>query len=169
MKTTNLLFIILIIILLPIIILFLIRAFSEKQLDDVSPEIPCEPELLNKADVFYIIPKFNNKSIAENKEWCKEILKLNKKLALHGIYHTYHEFLTTKNQDYFQEGVTLFEHCFNQKPKTFKPPQLKISKTNKQLIKKSGMKLHTYFNQITHKVYHCNDSGKFPNWVVDLI
>ena len=28
--------------------------------------------------------------------------------------------------------------------------------------------LKTLFNQITHKVYHCNDTGKFPNWLINL-
>ena len=41
-----------------ILILFLVRALSDKQLDDVSPGIPCEKDLMKKADVFYIIPKF---------------------------------------------------------------------------------------------------------------
>ena len=130
-----------------IIILFLIRLFSKKQLDDASPEIPCEQSLLKKADIIYVIPKFNNKSIAENKSWCEQIKKLNKKLALHGVYHTYNEFLEERDEEYLNEGISVFEQCFNETPKRFKPPQLKMSKNNKRLIKQK-MNLNLVFNQM---------------------
>jgi len=145
-----------------IITLFLIRLFSEKQLDDVSPEISCERDLLKKADVLYVIPNFNNKSIAENKSWCEQIKELDKKLAMHGVYHAYNEFLEDRNENYLNEGISIFEQCFNLSPKKFKPPQLEISKNNKKLIKQK-MNLDALFNQIFHKVYHCNDTGKFSN------
>jgi hypothetical protein len=166
MKKRFVLVIILIIFLLAIT-LFLIRFFSEKQLDDVSPEIPCEKELLEKADILYIIPKFENKSIADNKKWCEEISALNKTLALHGVYHTYKEFLVDRNEEYLQEGIDIFRDCFNINPTRFKPPHLKISKSNKNVINKR-MKPDLTLNQILHKVYHCNDSGKLPNWFMNL-
>lgn len=144
------------------VILFLIRAFSEKQLDDVSPGIQCDKRLLEKADKLFIIPKFNDKNISEDKQWCKEILSLNKKLALHGVYHTYNEFGINRNEEYLEKGVLEFKSCFNQTPSEFKPPYLIISRNNKKLIKKY-MKLDLYFNQIFHKVYHCKDTGKFSN------
>ena len=150
-----------------IFILLFIRMFSSRQLDDVSPEISCSDELLKKADVFYIIPKFNNKSISENNEWCLEIVDMNKELGLHGVKHTYHEFLTDRDDAYLLEGVDIFEKCFGFAPKRFKPPQLKISKNNKLLVKRM-MKLDLVLNQIFHKVYHCDDSGRFPNWFIDL-
>ena len=153
--------------LLVIVVFFFIRFFSPKQLDDVSPEIPCDKELLDKADILYVIPKFNNKSISENKSWCKEIYSLNKTLALHGVYHTYKEFLRDRDEEYLQEGIDIFKECFNFTPRRFKPPQLEISKKNKRLVKRK-MKLDLFFNQIFHKVYHCNDSGRFPNWFIDL-
>jgi len=153
-------------ILLLIIVLFLIRFFSEKQIDDVSPEIPCEPSLLKKVDVLYVIPKFNDKSIAENKSWCEQIKGLDKKLAMHGVYHTYNEFLEDRNEEYLNEGITIFEQCFGFYPEKFKPPQLEISKNNKKLIKQK-MNLDALFNQIFHKVYHCNDSGGASNNLVD--
>ena len=150
--------------------IFVIRLFSAKHLDDVSPEVPCDLELLEKADILYVIPKFNNQSIADNKEWCQVILKIeegkNKELALHGVYHTYHEFLEDRGEDYLQEGVLIFEECFGFKPERFKPPQLKISKNNKELIK-NNFKLDLF--PVLHKVYHCNDSGFLPNWVADIV
>lgn len=152
-----------------IILLFFIRLFSEKQLDDVSPDIPCSSELLLKADKLFIIPKFNNQSIAENSEWCNYILSLNKSLALHGLIHKYKEFSKDKTKEDIQEAISIFEKCFNLSPTEFKPPQLAISRNNKDLIKKQmKMKLNLNLNQLFHKVYHCNDTGKFPNWVIDV-
>ncbi len=156
-----------IILLVLMVIVFLIRLLSEKQLDDVSPEIQCNENLMKKADIYYIIPKLNNKSIAENKEWCEQILNYDKKLAMHGIYHTYQEFLENRDEEYLQQGIDIFKQCFGFYPKEFKPPQMKISKDNKRLIK-SKMKLISYFNQILHKIYHCNDTGKFSNKFNDL-
>ena len=54
-KRVNLIVIFLIIMLVILalaIILFLIRAFSSKQLDDVSPGIQCDKELLEKNGVY---------------------------------------------------------------------------------------------------------------------
>lgn len=147
--------------------LFLIRAFSEKHLDDVSPGIPCELELLNKADVFYVIPKFENKSISDNKIWCSWISGMGKRLAMHGVYHAYNEFLTDRSLDYVLEGEKIFEECFGFKPEEFKPPQLAISKNNTKMIK-FKYKLRITFDHVLHKAYHCNDTGVLKNWLIDL-
>jgi len=65
------------IILAVLIGLLIFRAFSAKELDDVSPGIPCDKNLLEKSDILYVIPLFENASIAENKTWCTEILDMN--------------------------------------------------------------------------------------------
>jgi hypothetical protein len=163
----NIFLIIILIIFALAISLFLIRTFSSKQLDDVSPEIQCDSKLLEKADILYIIPKYNNKSISNNTQWCNQISSLNKTLALHGFYHTYNEFGVNRNKEYLEEGIIEFKNCFNEKPEKFKPPQTSITKDNKFLIK-NKMEFDSLPNQIFHKVYHCNDTGKFPNWFMDL-
>ena len=155
-------------IILLISILFLIRLTSPKEIDDVSPEIPCSQNYLEKSTILWVIPKFNNKPISENQTWCQEILNLNKTLGLHGITHEFQEFNTNKNQEYLEEGIKIFEDCFGFKPDMFKPPQLKISSENKKLIKKNGIKLKLNFNQIIHKVYHCENTGTFSNKIIDL-
>jgi len=155
------------VLLILILSLFLTRALLPKQLDDVSPEIQCDKELLEKADVFYVVPKYNNVSISDNKAWCNEILSMNKKLALHGVYHTYREFITDRDDKYLQEGIDIFEACFNKKPEIFKSPQIMISKNNKELIKQK-MKIDLKLNQVFHKVYHCEDTGIFSNRIIDI-
>jgi len=168
MSKKKTLYLILLIILLIIILLFSIRLILPSQIDDISPEIACEKKLLEKAEIYYIIPKLNNKQISENKEWCNQILNTKKQLALHGVFHTYQEFKANKNQEYLNQGLTEFNNCFNQNPKRFKPPQLKISKQNKKLIKNNNLNLDIRFNQLFHKVYHCQDTGLFPNWLIDI-
>ncbi len=132
-----------------------IRLLSSKEIDDVTPAFFCTEELLEKSDILFVIPKFNNNSISENKEWCEYILSLNKTLGLHGVYHEYREFKTDRNQDYLQQGIDEFKECFGYEPEIFKPPQLKISKANKKLIKENNMRLKTVPNKIIHKIYHC--------------
>ena len=151
-----------------LITVFVIRLISARHLDDVTPEIPCDKKLLNKADILYVIPNFNNKSMGENKEWCNMILNLNKTLGLHGIYHTYKEFQIDRNISYLVEGELSFEKCFEFKPERFKPSQLSISKSNKEMIKQK-YKLDVLPGVGFHKVYHCNDTGRLPNWLINLI
>lgn len=156
------------IILFLVLVFFFIRLLSPREIDDVSLEIPCiEIEKYNP-DILWVIPKFNGVLISKNQTWCKQILALNKTLGMHGVTHEYEEFAANKSQEYLEEGIQIFKECFGQKPTMFKPPQLKISNKNKELITSSNLTLKTYVHQITHKVYHCNDSGKYKNWFINL-
>jgi predicted deacetylase len=147
-----------------IFFLFLIRGFSLKHLDDISPEIYCEENILRESDVYFVIPKFNNKSISDNPKWCEEIKNSGKILGLHGVYHTYEEFNIDRSEEYLQEGIDIFEKCFGYKPSLFKPPQLKITKENKKIMKSFGMIVYTPLKNVFHKAYHCSDTGLLPNW-----
>lgn len=167
-KTSKIILFILIVLLLLLSFIFLFRIFSSRQLDDVSPQIQCDKDLLEKADVLFVIPKFNNISIAENKTWCNYILSLNKTLAMHGVYHAYNEFYTDRNQAYVDEGREEFYKCFGFYPKEFKTPQLAITNNNKKLIQ-SQMKFDGYLNQFFHKAYHCSDTGRLSNKIIDVI
>lgn len=144
--------------------LFFIRLVLPSQLDDVSPNVFCEEDLMELADVYYVIPKFENVSIDE--EWCNEILKREKKLEMHGVYHTYHEFEVFRSEEYFNEGVDIFEECFGFRPMKFKPGQLVLGKENNWI--RDEMEVDLIWNQIFHKVYHCGDTGFFPNWLIRI-
>ncbi len=87
------------IIFLLLLTLFFIRSFSSREIDDVSSEIPCNKEYLEKSDILWVIPKFNNKPISKNPEWCDYILSLNKTLGLHGVTHEFEEFGIKKNKE----------------------------------------------------------------------
>ncbi len=150
------------------ILLLIYRALSSRHLDDLHPDIPCEEKLIKKSDYLAVIPLYNNKSIAKDKKWCDYIKSFNKTLILHGVYHTFNEFNDKRDYEYVETGIKEFEKCFGYKPSEFKPPQVSISEKNKALLEKSGFKVYTRLNQITHKVYHCSDDGMFPNWLINL-
>ena len=151
-----------------ILTLFFIRFFSPREIDDVSPEIYCEKDYIKKIAILWVIPLFNNSPISENKEWCKEILSLNKTIGMHGVYHTYKELNFEIDEEYIKKGMLEFEKCFLFKPKIFKPSHLAISKNNKKIIKNLGIKYYGEINQNIHKVYHCSDTGRFTNKMIDL-
>ncbi len=168
MQKKNILFWIIIFFIILLVLFFLVRLISQKEIDDVHPAIPCEQEYLKKSDVLWVIPLYNNESIAQNKTWCASINAMNKTVGMHGVYHTYQEFLTIKDRTYLEEGVTAFEQCFGYKPSAFKAPQLALSKENKDLIKEKNWKIHGKIRQAIHKVYHCNDTGRFSNKVIKI-
>lgn len=154
-----------------LILWFLIRLISPREIDDFSPQISCENEkkYIEKSKILWVIPLSNNLSISENKIWCNEILAMNKTLGMHGIYHTYHEFeLKNLSQKELNLGIKEFEKCFGYAPKLFKPPYLHLNKQNKNLIKQNNLILKYRFNQAIHKVYHCNNSGALGNKIIDI-
>ena len=151
-----------------IVTIFLIRLVNQVQLDDLTPGIPCEKKLIEKADVLWVIPDFENNSIYENKTWCNEIISMNKTIGMHGIHHSYREFGKNITKDEVQNGMEIFKSCFGFYPTMFKPPQLAISNEEKKVIKDAEMELLLWGNQLTHKVYHCNDSDRVKNWMIDI-
>ena len=148
--------------------LILVRALNPREIDDINPLIPCENEYVKKSDILWIIPLKNNIPISENKTWCKEILALNKTLGMHGIYHSYHEFSFFVNESDLVKGKEIFEECFGYEPTLFKPPYLRLSKENKNLLKENNLSIKRFWNQNTHKVYHCQDTGYFSNKFHDI-
>ena len=149
------------------LVLYIFRLSSSKEVDDVNPLIQCDSEILDKSDVLWVIPLFNNESIAENKSWCDYILSLNKTLELHGIYHNYKEFDVKRESNYIEKGIIEFEKCFGFKPDKFKAPQLALSGENKKILNGLGFKVYGRSNQFTHKVYHCSDTGIFSNEFIE--
>ena len=146
------------------LILFISRFLIPSEIDDLNPHIYCDQKYLDKASVVWVIPDYQKIPISNNKTWCNWILSLNKTIGMHGITHSYHEFLNPINQSQLDYGKQIFKECFGFEPTIFKPPYLRISKQNKELIKENNMTLKWYFNQDTRKVYHCENSGTFPNW-----
>jgi predicted deacetylase len=156
-----------ILILIGIVVIFLLvdwilmRAVSLRQVDDFSPEIPCNYELVNKSETLLIIPLFNNISVASNKTWCEQTLALNKTLGMHGVYHSYREFLEPRSEDYIRAGMEEFKKCFGYYPSLFEAPQLALSTLNKKTLLDMGFQIRGTSYTLTHKVYHCQDKGIF--------
>jgi predicted deacetylase len=159
-------------------IIFLSRLFLPKQLDDVSPSISTEENLLLKSESLMIIPIYENNSIAENKSWCYYILNLNKTLAMHGVYHTYKEFSETRDEEYIRRGAEEFKKCFGFYPQIFEAPQLALNRENRALLKEMGFGIKEWPNMLMRKVYHTQDTGiyaikfgrlRITNKLIDII
>ena len=151
--------------------LFVVRLISPTEIDDIHPNIPCNELLELNPDILWVIPSYEGNSISsdENEEWCEKIVFLNKELGMHGINHSYWEFRRkTISQEELDKAISEFEGCFGYAPEMFKAPQLRINEQNKELIKENNLLLRGRGNQIFHKVYHCNDSGRIPNWAVKI-
>lgn len=149
----------------------MLRAAGTRQIDDVHPDAGCTMKYLEKSDILWVIPKFNNIPITKNKTWCKQVAALNKTIGMHGITHSWKEFgkqnITKKDMD---DSIRLIEECFNQTPTMFKPPHLTMSEKNKELLENEfNMTIKKRFNQITHKIYHCNNTGLFTNEFIDAV
>ncbi len=156
------------IIILLLLILFIIRLISPKEMDDLHPNIECPEIDKYNANIIWVIPLYQGEPISNNSKWCESISLLNKSIGMHGVYHSYKEFGETKNSEYLEKGINEFEMCFNSYPEMFKPPQLEVNFENKELLKKNNLRLKNKFNQVIHKVYHCNDSGKIPNKIIKI-
>ena len=142
--------------------LWFVRLVLPSQVDDVSPGIFCSEDVLDWADVYFVIPKFGN--VSPDKNWCEDILSREKELAMHGVVHSFEEFGVFRDVDYVDEGVEIFEKCFGFELERFKPPQLVFSEENDWM--RGRFEVDLFWNQVFHKVYHCGDSGVFPNWFI---
>ncbi|MBS3091327.1 DUF2334 domain-containing protein [Candidatus Pacearchaeota archaeon] len=161
--------VIFIIILFFLLLIWTLRVVLPRQVDDVSPGIYCEKEIMEKSRYFSVIPLYKNKSIADNISWCNEILDLNKTLIMHGVYHSYNELLGNMTLDEIEFGKEEFRKCFGYYPEIFEPPQLALSKENAKLLESSGLRIRAEGFNLFHKVYHCSDSGKYSNSFVDRL
>lgn len=151
------------------ILLYFVRFFNDREIDDVSPGILCEDGLMKKSDVLWIIPLYDNKSIGDDAAWCEYILSLNKTLGMHGVEHTLNEFYIFRDEEYILRGADAFEKCLGYRPTMFKVPQLALVKVNENLLEEMNFEVKGRMNQWTHKVYHCSDTGMFSNRFIDGI
>ena len=146
-----------------------IRIITPTQMDDVHPNIPCENIKQYNPDVLWVIPLYKDVRISENEEWCEYIKNLNKTIGMHGVYHSFEEFKQERDSEYLQEGIEEFEKCFGYAPEMFKPPQLAFNFENKGILEENNLKLRNKVNLWTHKVYHCEEMSRIPNWLIEII
>lgn len=143
------------------------RAVLPRQIDDVNPIRFCDTDLLERSDVLLIIPLMGNVSIADNPDWCEEILSLNKTLAMHGVSHTEKEFAHPRDEAYVKKGMDEFNKCFGFYPSVFGAPELALSRENKEMLHRMNFTVMSKSHYLTHKVYHCTDYEK-KSWLVKL-
>lgn len=179
----NHLFVTIIFIIAIIIFLFvIIRSYTYKELDDLHPLIPCKQKFLDKSKYIWIIPFYKKVPITNYPEWCKMIKDLEKKgkiLGMHGVEHTQTHGLLHNDSEFNSDvpiekikyGMEIFKNAFGHYPLYFKAPQLKCTKKNQRKIESLGMIYKNFFNQIMHRVYHCDDENNdfyMREYAVDL-
>lgn len=167
MKKRTKIVIVLAIVMIIFILLVILRVILPRQIDDVNPSRFCDSEFLNKSEIFMVIPLLGNQSIADDPVWCKNILKLNKTLGMHGVYHTENEFMNTRDRSYIQRGMEEFNKCFGFYPNIFLAPEFSLSEENEKTLREMNFTIIKLPYDITHKVYHCTDYEN-KSWLVKL-
>jgi predicted deacetylase len=136
------------------------RELSDREIDDVHPDIPCNDYMLSDSTWLWVIPLYGDKPLTSNPEWVDRLKRSGKKLGMHGVRHTYSEFATDVSREYIQRGMDEFEKAFGYKPTHFKPPKMQITANNIKLLHELGFTVHNRWQQLIHKVYHCQDHGR---------
>jgi len=147
-----------------VIILILIRFFRESHYDDIHQNIPINYNYLNKSDILFVIPKYNNVSILNDPEFIRKI-KLyvknnNKKLGLHGFIHkpegyiTKAEFGYEVDESYIKDSINIFEEAFGYKPVYFKAPCYNLHPNNYKLLKKYNLIIYGPYTLLFNKLFH---------------
>lgn len=147
-------------------VIMLISSRNPLIVDDVYPNNSCD-NLLEKADIIYVVPTFENNSINNDKEWCTYIKSLNKTIGLHGIKHSYHEFDNNIDEEKIALAINSFKTCFEEEPLLFRPPYNIINKKNEEIISNFNMTIYKK-KFIAHPYCHCNPKSfmKPLNWIL---
>lgn len=136
------------------------REMSPREIDDIHPRISCQDHLLDDSTWWWVIPYYNDEPLTAHPEWVERVKRSGRKLGLHGIRHTYAEFNVDVSREYIQKGIDEFERAFGYKPTEFKPPKMQVTPHNLKLLKDMGLNVHTSWQQLIHKVHHCEDQGR---------
>jgi hypothetical protein len=143
------------------IVLFLVvRQLRCVGYDDVHQNITQNYKYIDKSDMLFVIPKFENVPLTDNMNFVQKIKNKNKILGMHGVTHspegifTKAEFGYPVKEETIKEGMDIFENAFGYKPKYFKAPCYNLLPENQIKIEKLGMKVvgpeTAIFNRLLH-------------------
>lgn len=143
-----------------IIIFILIRRFRLINYDDVHQNIKQNEQFMKKSDILFVIPKFDNVKLTDDKNFVEKIKNSGKILGMHGVTHTPSsytekaEFGFPVSEDKIKEGMKIFENAFGYKPKYFKAPCYNLLPENQVKIENLGMEIvgpeTLMFNRLFH-------------------
>lgn len=139
------------------------RLVGSRQIDGVNPYMYCSEVELSKVDVFYVAPLYKGVPINESRAWCDYILSFDKEIYMYGVKGSYEELSKNIAREEVSYGMDIFESCFGFRPERIKPPQLVLNDYNEKMLGEVDLNVDIFYNQLFHKVYHCGDSGFFPN------
>ena len=148
-------------------IIYIIRKFNKVHYDDLTPLIETNYIYLDKSNIIFIIPKYNNIPLTNYPDFIDKIKKYskinNKELAMHGVTHSPEGFISTAEFgypltfEYIKEGIDIFESAFGYKPKKFKAPCYNLHPKNKEILEKLNIEIIDVDSLLLNKLYH-NDN-----------
>ena len=143
-----------------ILIFLIIRQIRSIGYDDVHQNIPQNYKFIDKSDMLFVIPKFENVPLTNDMNFVDKIKSKNKILGMHGVTHSPEgifikaEFGYPVSEEKIKEGMDIFENAFGYKPQYFKAPCYNLLPENQKIIEKLGMKVvgpeTAIFNQLLH-------------------
>lgn len=155
-------------IILLIFILYVTRKYNKIHYDDLSPLLKTNYKYLEKSDIIFIIPKYNDIPITDYPEFITKIKKYaednNKELAMHGVTHSPEGYLIKAEfgyplaNEYIKEGIDIFENAFGYKPKKFKAPCYNLHPHNEKILKEFNIEIIQVDTLFLNKLYH-NDTS----------
>ena len=150
-----------------LIVILLIRFFNPIHYDDITPLIPINETYLKKADILFVIPKYNNKTITDYPDFITYLKKYasenNKTIALHGYTHNPEGYFSISeygyelSEEYIKENIDLFTKAFGFKPTLFKAPCYNLHPKNKKILEKYGLKISNVNTLLFNKLFHNNN------------
>lgn len=151
-----------------LIVLLIIRFFNKSHYDDLHPELPFNKEYLDKSDILFIIPNYNNIPITNYPEYIEKLKsyaqKNNKQIGLHGYIHKPEGFFTKAEygyelpESYIKDNIDLFRKAFNFEPKLFKAPCYNLHPKNREILLKLGLQISDINTLFLNKLFH-NDNN----------
>ena len=149
------------------LVILLCRISLHEELDDVHPYIlGIDDPLAQRSAWLWVIPMYMGEPISNHPHWVQELKDSGKKIGLHGVYHTKHEFGIDRSDEYIDKGINEFTKAFGYRPTHFKAPGLKLTKANRIKLEKRGLIIQGLLNQILHTVHHSPKGRRNNGWLL---
>ena len=143
------------------------RLVSHEELDDVHPFImDVNDPYIKRSEWLWVIPFYLGEPISNHPKWVTQLKETGKKIGLHGVYHTKHEFGVERSNKYIDKGVKEFHKAFGYPPAHFKAPGLALTYGNRKKIESRGMEVKGWWNQICHRVHHSPKGRLRSGWLI---
>ena len=146
------------------LILWLVRATSQKHVDDVHPAVVCEGTPSNASSMLWVIPSRHGDPIdaPAHSEWCSRMRALERaghvQLGMHGVDENHNE----RDEAALEAALASWRACFGAMPRAemrFAPAGgFFKSKHMYDVYTQAFAHIRTLTAGLVHRIYHCNDT-----------